>query len=268
MSGNARSMFRRLRLMLGFLVTAALPGLFLAMPFLFSGHWRSALIMLALGLRIAVPPAIGVALPLYWWLSRTGRLSIYWAVMAGGAAGAALGLYAVVRRIWLFGSNKPVYEIWNEIFAYEEAHLFVLIGMVCGLIGWLVAFGPRAAPRDIRAPRNRVHLALGPCGERFMSRPYPSRRPILPAIRVLRRMMAASCMIRRSMRPSTRGRGLCGSRQLFRGDPCRAGLAVIALPSDVLAIGAELVAVRAAVGPGLPLLAQLLAHHPPAAGVG
>ena len=142
MSSNV-SMLRRLRLILGFIGAAAFPGLLIAMPFLLAGQWHSALGMIELGLRITVPPVIVVALPFYWWLSRTGRLSIYWAAVAGGAAGAAPGLFAAFRRIWLFGSNKTVFEIWNEVFSREEPHIFLLIGVLCGLIGWLIAFGPR-----------------------------------------------------------------------------------------------------------------------------
>ena len=103
--------------------------------------------MIAFGLSITVPPVIVVVLPLYLWLWKTGRLSIYWAALAGGAAGVAVGLFAAIRRIWLFGSDKTVYEIWNEVLLYEEPHIFLLIGIVCGLIGWLIAFGPRVAAR-------------------------------------------------------------------------------------------------------------------------
>ena len=150
MSSNV-SVLRRLRLILGFLGATALPGLYIAMPFLMAGEWYSALLMLAFGLSITVPPVIVVVMPLYFWLSKTRRLSIYWAALAGGAAGAAFGLCAAIRRIWLFGSNKTAYEIWKEVILYEEPHLFLLIGIFCGLIGWLIAFGPRVAPRASRA---------------------------------------------------------------------------------------------------------------------
>ena len=116
------------------------------MPFLLEGQWRSALIMLIFGLRMTIPPAAIVALPLYWWLSRSGRLSIYWAAFAGGAAGAAFGLLAAVRRLWLFGHGKTFGEIWRETFIREEPHIFILIGICCGLFGWLIAFGLRTTP--------------------------------------------------------------------------------------------------------------------------
>jgi len=134
---------RRLRVILGFLGATAFPGLVVAIPFLLAGQWYLAISMIELGLRITVPPVIVVVLPLYWWLSRTGRLNICWAAVAGGAAGAAFGLFAAIRRIWLFGSGKTVFETWHKVFAYEEPHIFLLIGIFCRLIGWLIAFGPR-----------------------------------------------------------------------------------------------------------------------------
>lgn len=146
-------MVRSLRLIFGFVGGTALPALAIAAPFLLAGEWYSALLMLAFGLRITVPPAVIVALPLYWWLSRSGRLSVYWAALAGGAAGAAFGLVGAIRRIWLFGSNKTIGEIWHEVFALEEPHVFILIGAFCGLVGWLIAFGLRITPPAAGAPK-------------------------------------------------------------------------------------------------------------------
>ena len=146
MSSKA-SVLRRLRVILGFLGATVLPGLLIAVPFLMSGQWHMALGMIELGLRITVPPVIVVAVPLYFWLWKTGRLSIYWAALAGGATGAAFGLFGVIQWIWRFGSGKSVAEIWNGALAYAEPLPFLPIGMVCGIIGWLIAFGPRVTPR-------------------------------------------------------------------------------------------------------------------------
>ena len=146
MSSNA-SALRRLRVILGFLLATALPGLLIAIPFLMSGQWHMALGMIELGLRITVPPVIVVALPLYFWLWKTGRLSIYWAALAGAATGGAFGLFGALEWIWRFGSGRTVSEIWNGALAYAEPFPFFLMGMVCGLIGWLIAFGPHATPR-------------------------------------------------------------------------------------------------------------------------
>jgi hypothetical protein len=145
------SILQRIRLVFGFLAATALPGLLIAMPFLVAGKWHLALDMIALGLRITVPPVIVVAVPLFFWLSKTKRLNIFWAALAGGAAGAAFGLFGVIEWIWRFGSNKAFYDIWKGALAYTEPHLFILIGAFCGVVGWLIAFGPRVAPRVGRA---------------------------------------------------------------------------------------------------------------------
>jgi hypothetical protein len=134
---------RRLRLILGFLGATAFLGLYPAIFFLLAGQWYLALRMIDFSFRITVPPAVVVALPLYWWLSRTGRLTIYWAAIVGCATGAAFSLVGILRRIWLFGSFKTPVELWHEILAYEEPHIFIVIGIFCGLVGWLIAFGPR-----------------------------------------------------------------------------------------------------------------------------
>lgn len=151
MSSNV-SVLQRMRLILGFLVATALPGLLIALAFLTDGQWRMALDMIALGLRVTVPPVIVVAVPLFFWLRKTRRLNIFWAALAGGATGAAFGLFGSIQWIWRFGSDKPVYEVWNKAFAYGEPHVFFVIGAFCGVVGWLIAFGPRVAPRASRAP--------------------------------------------------------------------------------------------------------------------
>jgi hypothetical protein len=140
-------MRQNLRLILGFLGATALPGLYIAMPFLTGGQWQSGLMIAALGLGIAAPLALLVVLPLYLWLRRTGRLRLYWAMMTGGAAGTALGLIGVIDWIWRFGAGKTVLEIWQGAIAYSDPHVLFLAGAVCGLFGWLIAFGPRLAPR-------------------------------------------------------------------------------------------------------------------------
>lgn len=59
-----------LRLILGFLLAIALPGLFIATPFLIAGQWLSAILMLLIGLQITVPPVLVVVVPLYLWLKK------------------------------------------------------------------------------------------------------------------------------------------------------------------------------------------------------
>jgi hypothetical protein len=141
------SILSRIRLILAFAIATALPALLVAAPFLLDGQWRSAFMMMELGLSITIPPVLLVVLPLFFWLSSTGRLNIVWSVVAGAAGGAAFGLYGVINWIWRFGGNKTLGEIWSGSLAYADPELFLLVGAVCGFIGWLIAFGPRIAVR-------------------------------------------------------------------------------------------------------------------------
>jgi hypothetical protein len=144
---------RKLRLILGFVGATSLPALAITVPFLLGGQWQSFFSLLGFGLSITAPPAIVVALPLYWWLSRSGRLSVYTAVLTGAAAGGSFGLLGAIRRFWLFGKDKTVGEVLRDVIILEEPHIFVLIGAFCGLVGWVIAFGLRTTPPEPETPK-------------------------------------------------------------------------------------------------------------------
>jgi hypothetical protein len=109
--------------------------------------WSGGLIMIAFGLKITTLPAIAVALPIFLWLRWQGQLRLWWAVLAGGAAGASWGVFGIISWVWRFGAGKSLGEIWQRSLAYAEPAPFIGIGMVCGLVGWLIAYGLRVEPR-------------------------------------------------------------------------------------------------------------------------
>jgi hypothetical protein len=138
---------QQVRIVLAFLIAAALPGFAASLPWLREGWWTSGLSIMAVGLKITVPPTLLVALPIYLWLRKKGQLRLWWAILAGGAAGVSVSLYAMMSWIWRFGAGKSLGEIWRGSLAYTEPAVFIAIGMICGLAGWLIAYGLRVEPR-------------------------------------------------------------------------------------------------------------------------
>ena len=158
MNGKATGSVRPWRVLLGFLVAGVmavllivvvliLPGLPLGSPSGLPTGWGVVLIALILVLRLGVSSAVIVAFPLYLWLSRTGRLSIWWAIAVGAATGATAGLYPLLEFLWIHGRTIP--DLWFTLRmsgVLGMPVIGVLIGAVCGLAGWLIMFGPRRSP--------------------------------------------------------------------------------------------------------------------------
>jgi hypothetical protein len=158
MNGKATGPVRPWRVILGFLVAGALavllivvvliiPGLPLGSPSGLPIGWGVVLIALIPVLRLGVPSSVLVALPLYLWLSRTGRLSIWWAVGVGAATGATAGLYPLVEFLWIYARTIP--DLWFTLRmsgVLGMPVIGVLTGAVCGLAGWLIMFGPPCKP--------------------------------------------------------------------------------------------------------------------------
>lgn len=136
--------FQRTRLIFGFLVAAALPGAMLG--FLMVGNWDTWLSFSATILLVTVPYVFLVAGPLYYLLERIGQLRIYWAALVGGITAVIFDFVENVRWIWNW-NNRTVsfYEALQASPAHVEPAAFFLIGALCGVVGWLVAFGPRIA---------------------------------------------------------------------------------------------------------------------------
>lgn len=141
---NSMYTLRRTRLILGFLVAATLPGTVLG---LLTGGWKTWLFFNATILLTTAPYVFVVAVPLYYLLERIGQLRIYWAAAVGGITAAILDFVENVRWIWNW-NNRTVtfYEALQEAPAHVEPLPFLLIGALCGVVGWLIAFGPRIAP--------------------------------------------------------------------------------------------------------------------------
>jgi hypothetical protein len=147
---SSNMIIMRTRLILGFLVAAALPGAVLG--FLPGGEWKTWLYFNATILHITAPYALAVAVPLYYLLKRIGQLRIYWAAAVGGITAIILNFVEVVRWIWNW-NNRTVtfYEALQEAPARVDPLPFFLIGALCGVVGWLIAFGPRIAPRPVHS---------------------------------------------------------------------------------------------------------------------
>jgi hypothetical protein len=158
MNGKATEPVRPWRVLLSFLAAGALAVLLtvavLILPGLPLGShsglpigWGVVLIALISILSLGVPSAVIVALPLYLWLARTGRLSIWWAVAAGAATGATAGSYSLLKFLWIHGGSIP--DLWFTLRmsgALGMPAIGVLIGAICGLAGWLIMFGLRRRP--------------------------------------------------------------------------------------------------------------------------
>jgi hypothetical protein len=136
--------FEHTRVILGFLVAAALPGAVLG--FVAGGNWETWLSFNATILLVTTPYVFVVAAPLYYSLERIGQLRIYWAAMVGGLTAVILDFVENVRWIWNW-NNRTVsfHEALQGAPAHIEPAPFFLIGALCGVVGWLIAFGPRIA---------------------------------------------------------------------------------------------------------------------------
>jgi hypothetical protein len=136
--------FQRTRLILGFLVAAALPGVVLG--FLTGGNWETWLSFNTTILFITAPYIVLVAAPLYYLLERIGQLRIYWGAMVGGITAVIFDFVENVRWIWNWNNRTvSLYEALQASPAHVEPAAFFLIGALCGVVGWLIAFGPRIA---------------------------------------------------------------------------------------------------------------------------
>lgn len=163
---------QRTRLVIAFLLAPAIPVLVLSLAVLLAPQgptwrWKDILVIFQIGVPVAAIPLLFFVFPLFLWLRRTGRLRVYWAALASGAALAA---YPLLFGLWWiltfepgptgFSANGVTYlenGTWTseglvEMFVIEPI-LYGSLGTVCGVIGWLIAFGPHVAvgSKDERA---------------------------------------------------------------------------------------------------------------------
>jgi hypothetical protein len=153
-------MSQRSRIVLAFIVAASLPVLAFALPVLFTGQWKVALAIFAAGAALAGALIVAAGLPLQLWLRRSGHLRVYWFALTAGLALAAVPVMSAAFRTL---TKSPDISYWhNGVLYFDGASLtwqgfialflvtpgyWFLAGCACGVIGWLIAFGPRAAPR-------------------------------------------------------------------------------------------------------------------------
>lgn len=174
---TVRDSYQPARLIAAFMLAPALPVLIIAVATLLNGFAQVALLVLLIGGAAAVFITLAVVLPLYRWLKRSGRLHIYWAPLAGGAAMAAF--IFLVDLGWALstlgsgpGVSAGVTLVENGIpTAYGALLLFVLwpaaafaVGVPFGIIGWVIAFGFRSRPFAHLPPGGDVSAASIPAG--------------------------------------------------------------------------------------------------------
>jgi putative flippase GtrA len=114
--------------------------------FLTGGNWETWLSFNTTILFITAPYIVLVAAPLYYLLERIGQLRIYWGAMVGGITAVIFDFVENVRWIWNWNNRTvSLYEALQASPAHVEPAAFFLIGALCGVVGWLIAFGPRIA---------------------------------------------------------------------------------------------------------------------------
>jgi hypothetical protein len=139
---------QRKRVILGFLVATATPTLLLVILIGPRVPRLMAMVMMG-GLITTIPPVIVVAIPLYLWLSRSGHLRLYWVALVGAVTGATWWLLDAILGAahyitWPGGSWS---YLWTRPQFASQTVIAMLLGIISAVVGWLIMFGPRLAPR-------------------------------------------------------------------------------------------------------------------------